>query len=241
MSGAPFSGDGPAHPPAVGYLTLPNAPGRYFRCTRYGLMSASACGQSFRAAPVESQGGRLLGCIGCAVGALHAGLVPPPPVQSAPVRKVCTRCRRDSSAYGKHSTGRVRLVRQRTLCASCFNREREAIRGVNGKGSTPIKTGKPWPVCVGVLAGGKVFAVYLRAVQNLAHEAEGLIDRLWRGPPIDEITFAAPPAWWDSLARKAERSQHARLQMLVDERPATAWPPNERVERFQAPQWIRRA
>ena len=229
-------------PPAVDYIAMPGAPGKYFRCDRYSaVMSEASCGQSFRAAPAESQGGRLLGCIGCSIGALHAGVPLTLPACPKPTPRVCVRCRRTASAYGTQSNGWVRLVQQRTLCVSCFNREREVAVGRNAKGTKPIKAGRPYPVCVGLLAGGKVFAVYLRGVTNLSFEAEGLIDRLWSGPPIEEISFRAPAAWWEALARKAERPQHVLSRMLVDERPATAWPPNERVERFQAPQWIRRA
>lgn len=113
------------------YLAVEGVPGRYFRCDRYGLMRDEACGRSFAAAPEVARGGRLGACVGCEVGRAHAAV---PVTEPGPTR-VCVRCRR--SAADIDSVGRVRFVRGGLICVSCFNREREVVKGQNRKGSKP--------------------------------------------------------------------------------------------------------
>lgn len=126
------------NPEAVDYFTFEGAPGRYFRCERYGVMRDEACARAWMAAPEASRGGRLAGCVGCEIGRRHAGMPAPEKVHAAP-SLVCVRCRR-SSADGKGggfgSVGRVRFVRG-LICVSCFNREREVIKGRDAKGNRP--------------------------------------------------------------------------------------------------------
>lgn len=226
----------------VDYFAMEPAPGRYFKCGRYGIMSTAACGRNFKVAPVEAKTGRLVGCLGCEVGARHAGVVAEVlPSRWTRQRNVCVRCRRHSSAYGKRSNGAIRLVMQGTLCASCDMRERETIRGYNAKGTKPIVHHRPWPMCVGVLAAGQVYAVCVHRVCNLTFEVEGVIDRLWAGPPIDEITFNVPDDWWDLLLRKAERLDKRLRRMTVEQKPGADWPPTSGwAEPFLAPYWVRR-
>jgi hypothetical protein len=54
-------------------------------------------------------------------------------------RTACVRCRRDGCQAGSRLVGRFRLVRGRTLCVSCYNREREVLHGANAKGAPPKK------------------------------------------------------------------------------------------------------
>lgn len=118
----------------VVYMKLEGVPGDYFRCDRYGLMSAQACARSYTSAPVASREGRLTGCLGCEAGAEHAC---GPVVSGRPGQAmVCTRCRRGPEEF-KNSVGRVRMVRGGTICVSCFNREREVLAGRNAKGTKP--------------------------------------------------------------------------------------------------------
>ena len=63
---------------------------------------------------------RCLACNGCPIGAEHAGENPAPPVRA---RLPCVRCGRSD----------LRLL-SRCLCISCYNREREAVKGRNAKG-----------------------------------------------------------------------------------------------------------
>lgn len=139
------------------YFEVEGIPGRYFACARYGTMSAEACGKNFAAAPRAFRlAGRLEGCIGCPVGKDHVAGVADPrdprwsrmqgmfPSATAPVepiyyRPVCLRCRRDGKEEGSRLISRLRLVRQQTICVSCFNREREVLLGANAKGAKPKK------------------------------------------------------------------------------------------------------
>ena len=67
-------------------------------------------------------------CHGCAIGAQHAGQTPAPP---PPVRLPCLRC----------GSTEQRLI-ARTICVSCFNRQRELENGRNAKGSFPMSAGR---------------------------------------------------------------------------------------------------
>lgn len=90
-------------------------------------LSPAACARNYTA-------GRMVACSGCRTGhrhAIDAGLI----AKNVPLRcsslvvARCTRCERPTS----------RLVHKR-LCPSCFNREREILKGANAKGTKPTKT-----------------------------------------------------------------------------------------------------
>ena len=156
---------------AVVYELVASAPGRYFRCDRYGLMSAAACGRSHSAAPSQVGLGRLSGCIGCPTGAAHAGVVPVP-VQHAEAN-VCVRCRRDpedSTQYRSTRQGRVRMVRNGLLCVSCFNREREVVRGRNARNTRP-RAPPLHGMHVGRIVDGQFSIVHLPAVKDAIEAA----------------------------------------------------------------------
>ncbi len=67
-------------------------------------------------------------CRGCAIGAAHAGekIVRYSTLYDSPI---CSRCGRGSAR---------RLVGGRR-CISCFNREREFLKGANRKGTKPVR------------------------------------------------------------------------------------------------------
>jgi len=114
------------------YFVQDRAPGQYFSCSSYGVMNVEACARNFRVAPQLATSGRLHRCVGCELGATHAGCAP------VRARTVCVRCRRDARSAGT-MMGRIRLVRGHTVCVSCYNREREVRRGTNAKGVRPKK------------------------------------------------------------------------------------------------------
>lgn len=104
------------------------------RCDRQRVtLSTTACARMWRSAadrdriphPWESRHH----CIGCPIGAENAGESPAAAAVAAAVAAwspICPRC------------GRVaqRMIRK-ALCVSCYNRQREADRGKNAKGSRP--------------------------------------------------------------------------------------------------------
>jgi hypothetical protein len=125
----------------VEYFTVDGFSGRYFACARYGTLSVMACARNFEAAPQAIKAGRLEGCVGCSIGALHGGRnhaeIAAVPQASRP--RVCVRCRRSGCEADSRLVGRMRLVRGHTICVSCYNREREVVHGANAKGGTPRK------------------------------------------------------------------------------------------------------
>ncbi len=126
----------------IEYVVRQDAPGKYFRCPSYGTMSVSACARNFEEAPNLLREGRLQRCVGCAIGCSHAGnsaAAEPIAAASMVYRVACVRCRRDGRTEGTRLIGRLRLVRQRTICVSCYNREREVLVGANAKGAIPRK------------------------------------------------------------------------------------------------------
>lgn len=116
---------------------VPGVPGDYFRCDHYGLMSVAACQRYFGEAPGLVSKGRLINCIGCSAGAMHASGGSGQPFVSD---GICVRCRRDPSnaeQYRSTRQGRIRMVRGGLLCVSCFNREREVVLGRNARKNAP--------------------------------------------------------------------------------------------------------
>jgi len=99
----------------------------FFDCTRlHAGLSTSTCATLWRAAN-DGRSERYTACRVCPVGAVHAGV---PNASRSPIRGalVCARCTR----------GATRLIGKR-LCISCYNREREVIRGRNARGVMPRK------------------------------------------------------------------------------------------------------
>lgn len=132
----------------VSYFSFEGAPGRYFRCERYGTMSTQSCARNFEAAPKAVHDGRLSGCIRCPIGAQHSGgtltISAPRPAGW------CARCRRAPEEYSGGGVGRVRLVNG-GICVSCANRQYEVSKGVNAKGVTPKKWAALGPRFTGLL------------------------------------------------------------------------------------------
>jgi hypothetical protein len=112
----------------VDYFTRPEVPGRnYFRCERMrATISTEACAGFWRG---SNGGGHCERdtCLRCPIGAMHAGeaQASTSPLRLAPI---CARCHRPSSRL----IGGMR-------CVSCYNRERELLRGRNAKGTAPVK------------------------------------------------------------------------------------------------------
>jgi hypothetical protein len=156
------------------YVTLEGVPGKYFTCpSGYGLLSIGSCTRNFTEAPEQVRAGRLQKCIGCSVGACHAGVEKvkeaPKAQQSFQFRPVCCRCRRDGTTQGTRLIGRMRLVRGHTICVSCFNRGQEFIKGRNSKGAKPKKWAGLFYTRAAYVADGKAIVVDL---------ADPVIDRI---------------------------------------------------------------
>lgn len=113
----------------VEYFEMPEVPGRpFFQCEKLrAKLSVPACAHRWRQASHPQGAEQFSACVGCSIGAGHAGEAPL--VHSRWYRKpICVRCARPSS----------RLINHR-ICPSCYNRAAELARGVNAKGTLPIK------------------------------------------------------------------------------------------------------
>lgn len=105
------------------------------RCDRQQVtLSTTACSRMWRSAadptnlprPWESR----RHCLGCRIGAENAGVSGDAAgfiAAKAALASTCARC----GASGR------RIIGARDLCISCYNRQREAERGRNAKGSRP--------------------------------------------------------------------------------------------------------
>ena len=106
------------------YREMPGLPGRFFTCDRYrATLSQTACAVRFGKAKAEARAtGELYLCLGCQIGARHAGVdIGPPQVLG---HKTCVRCFKQA-----------RRILRGSICVSCYNREREVERGFNAKGN----------------------------------------------------------------------------------------------------------
>lgn len=133
-----------------------------FRCERHagGLtLTPAGCARLYQRAKVEARDPscRLWECRGCAVGASHAGEPAPAPAPS----RACPRC----------GARAARLIRARAgwpVCVSCYNREREVLRGRNARG------GRPRLVLATVAVWASAGAVMVRAVTGVVEVAMAL-------------------------------------------------------------------
>lgn len=105
--------------------------GSYFDCKTYPIpitLSTSSCAERYRITQSQANqidtGHMLFRCLSCDIGRAHAAMGGIP--MRHPRMKDCFRCGRTD----------LRLI-DRALCIGCFNRQREAVVGKNGKGSFP--------------------------------------------------------------------------------------------------------
>ena len=104
-------------------LELFECKARQARLTKRGCQGQWEKAQADKPEPWQS----LWHCRSCPVGAQHAGVVQPVHQDEA-LAKLCPRCGRLTE----------RMIKGR-LCISCYNREREVVRGKNCKGNAPVR------------------------------------------------------------------------------------------------------
>jgi hypothetical protein len=120
------------------YRPTPGRPGEpFFDCDRlHASLTVTSCATRWQKA-ANPHADRFSACRACPVGARHSGV---PNASLSPLRGslVCSRCMR----------GHMRLIRG-TLCVSCYNREREVMRGQNARGMVPTKLARldPRSIC----------------------------------------------------------------------------------------------
>lgn len=129
----------------VDYFAMDGVPGKvYFQCDRMrAKLSTASCISMWRKAD-EINDGSHSACRLCPLGAVHAGEVA---ASMSPLKGslTCSRCHRTATRLigGMH-------------CVSCYNREREYVKGRNAKGTAPIKIGTLEPRSIRFCAGGEL-------------------------------------------------------------------------------------
>ena len=164
------------------YFSMDGVPGKvYFRCERQrATLSTEACAASWRRAD-ELNGGQCSACRLCPVGAVHAGEVA---ASMSPLKGTltCARCHRTSGRLiGGHR------------CPSCYNREREVLRGCNAKGTAPVKAGRLDPRRIRYMHGDELCTMSMR----LSSDTDELIVaalRDSRKSVVFAFNSAPPPA-----------------------------------------------
>jgi hypothetical protein len=124
---------------------LPDVP--YFDCTDlHASLTVTTCASLWRAA-ADPHRMRYSTCRACPLGGRHAGIAN---VASGALRGllVCSRCYRTSR----------RLILS-NLCVSCYNRQREVVRGKNARGLPPTKLTRLDARAVCYAEGGRVRTV----------------------------------------------------------------------------------
>ena len=160
---------------------------RRLSLTRRGCAALWTSAKQKPPAPWDSRAA----CVGCNVGARHAGQ-PEAPELSAAVeawRRVCPRCRRVA----------FRMIAGR-LCVSCYNRDREVAIGCDRKGSRPGLTDRLHAVSLCVTDGSKVRTICYASVLDLP-EAMIAATRTATRPLI----FSLPVPRWPAIAQDEEK------------------------------------
>lgn len=165
---------------AIEYFELPELPGRkFFACGPLrATIATDVCAGNWRASNESGAGGRLH-CRRCPFGARHAGLAD---ANLSLLRgtKTCARC---------HALA-PRLIKKH-MCVSCANREYEAVKGRNCKGTAPTKLTAEMLArrSVSYLAGGELKT---RVVERALDQDELIVAVLRDEPKAVRFAFRAP-------------------------------------------------
>lgn len=133
----------------VEYFTYPEMPDRpMFRCEPMrATLQVQKCAEMWREANGKTPPERLAKCRNCPIGAAHAGEAS---FEVSVLRGsgICSRCHR----------GGMRLIGG-DICVSCWNRQREVIRGFNAKGKPPKHHPAMEARVIRVLSGGQLITI----------------------------------------------------------------------------------
>lgn len=175
----------------IEYRTIEGAPAGklYFRCEPISAtLSVEACAGNWR----RAQGGDenaigSLRCRSCPTGALHAGETAAN-LWAGRGQMICSRCHR----------GAVRLIGG-WLDVSCYNREREWIRGRNARGQAPSKMAPLSPREIRVWVGDKRQMVRREYTQSAAElivatlrDSREAVTFAFSGAPVARVLAQIP-------------------------------------------------
>jgi hypothetical protein len=186
---------------------------RHFDCTRQrALISTATCSARYAEALLNPDKERFDPCRRCPVGTMHSSQQPSDAPEddfavahqelvSADHKKRCTRCGRVASR-----------VIGKTLCPSCWNREREWLKGMNAKGTAPTTYIPLRPRMVGVEIDGRQGYAIVPGTQN---DAEPLA-RLIRARPGIKFHSRRPGRTYWNAHRQAFEWRDDAGQVLLE-------------------------
>ena len=179
----------------IAYVELDSFPGvKMFRCEPlHATLMIEACARNYLAKKFPSCAAN------CRIGLEHAALQDPA-LGAQIARKIerkeisptyielpCIRCLR-SGMTASRFVGRFRLVRGKTICVSCWNREREVRIGRNAKGARPKKWSTLKATSIEVRKGATVQTVDIGLTQGLL-EIFGHVQRRYPGWTLVRAVF----------------------------------------------------
>lgn len=166
----------------VDYFKMNALPGKtFFQCDRMrAKLTTESCASMWRKAD-EINDGSHSACRLCPLGAVHAGEVA---ASMSPLKGslTCSRC---------HNTA-TRLIGG-MHCVSCYNRQREYVKGRNAKGTVPVKIGVLEPRAIRFCAGGDL----KRLRMPMSSDMDELVVSVLRDSRTHvsfSFNFAPPPA-----------------------------------------------
>lgn len=132
----------------VEYFAMEGCPGEYFRCEKLSAtLGTESCADMWRKAHSgENTAHRYEKCKGCCIGARHAG-EGEASMSLLFGRRICARCHKLSRRFVYND-----------ICVSCYNRQREWIKGRNARGTKPVKQPPLHPVSIAYIVGGEIQA-----------------------------------------------------------------------------------
>lgn len=169
----------------VEYFSIDGVRGDYFKCERLrAKLSTAACSKLYQQAmsPRGLETGQRLQCRGCPLGASHSGASPLVASNSRFLGQlICSRC---------HENTR-RLIRK-SICVSCYNREREVMIGKNAKGGAPIHCRKVSSTTLACVMG-EVPAVKVRRFDRVSSPLEAVLSTIRLETQVVSFGWIAPP------------------------------------------------
>lgn len=187
---------------------LPPAGSRYFQCAPLrAVLNTKSCAERWQAAAQGST------CHKCGVGRMHAD--DHAPAKKRPGRRpvdnevrACTRCGRSD----------LRIVKKDAVCVSCFNRQREWVKGRNGRGTPPARFTPLHPVEVAVQHQDGTTELRLIEARDAAEAVSRIGHDLREGSRIIDTPRPGPTVWNPRVKDFEYQCRHCRQVGLILER-----------------------
>lgn len=161
-----------------------------FLCPRHpgGLrLTENGCANGWRRAK-KLRGGC---CLGCAIGARHAGAAVEASRPAAAADRLCGRC-----------LGLARRLVYGRICVSCANRDYELRKGKNAKGRAPVKARAVFPMTICFLRLDEK-AIVCRSYDRVASLIEAEVGTVRREGGTVYFSRCRPPLPWSRRWRES--------------------------------------